>query len=390
MQTFKSFQNDIIKNSYSILFVMRKSKRDPEKGTIYARLTFNKNVITLCSMGMAVYYKDFNSKKQETNDQFLNDKLTTFKSDVYRLIDTVPSPTIHKIRDIVNGKATLNPTMLELLKLYFENNSERYQPLTVKDWKAKINRFEIYLTETRQTNLEARQFGIIAFQRFKTWLMKDGRNTETCANKYGLKFRKALRWATMQGHITSNPLIDCELPISTEFDLTHLSWEWVRKLRIFNFDGKLKKAVDMYVFSCCTGICYADMLNLKDEHLENDNELGLIITNRRQKVKSTYSTPLWGYALDIYEEFGSLENIPKISNSNVNDYIKLALLTIGYDKAEDITFHTGRKTFVNYCLNYKKLEPHIIASFTGHQRIDEIKAYAKIYKRTAIESFYNN
>ena len=72
MRTFRTFQDEIVRNSYHILYVLRKSKKDPRKGIIYARLTFNKQVITLCSLGIEVDYSDFNSKAQETDDGFIN------------------------------------------------------------------------------------------------------------------------------------------------------------------------------------------------------------------------------------------------------------------------------------------------------------------------------
>lgn len=389
MRVFRAFQDEIVRDSYHILYVLRKSKKDPNRGTIYARLTFNKQVITLCSLGIEVNYLDFNSKKQETQDDFINNKLALFRADIFRLIEITPNPTALKIRDIVMGRSTPNPTITSILKMYMGSNSEEYAPGTEKDWKVKINKLEIYLKATKQEYMEARQFGIVAFNRFKTWLINEQDNTENSANRYGMKFRKALRWAVQQGHIKENPLRDCDLKVSYDFNLTHLDWSIVERLRRYPFEGKLKKAVDMYVFSCATGICYADMLNLSDKNIENNSKFGLIITNKRQKVNSVYSTPLWGFAKEIYEEHGGLDNIPKISNQRANDYIKIALHKIGYSEAENITFHSGRKTFVNYCLNNKLIEPHIIATFTGHQNVDEIKAYGKVKRDTAISVFYN-
>ncbi|MET3129577.1 integrase [Arcicella rosea] len=145
----------------------------------------------------------------------------------------------------------------------------------------------------------------------------------------------------------------------------------------------------MYIFSCCTGIRYADMIALKDDCIEKDSEFGLVITNKRQKVSSIYSTPLWGFALEIYQEFGnSLEKIPILSNPKVNDYIKIALEKINYHNAQQITFHTGRKTFVNHCLNDRLIEPHIVMEFTGHQDIREVKRYGKVKMKTALRKFY--
>lgn len=390
MYSYRIFQETtMFRNTYSILYFVRKSKKDKSLGTIYARLTFNKQVVTLCSMNIQVPCKDFNTKRQTLKDQTLNSKLSQFKSDVIKLIELTPDPDAYKIRDIISGKSKMYYSIIDIIEMYVTEHRIKLADNTIRDLAAKGRKLKVWLSLERkdEQKQQARFFDNKTFLAFKSWLIHTQNNTENSANKYGIKIRRCLDWAVEMGYLNSNPLT-CKMPMKHDKDLTHLKWEWVEKLRAYKFDGKLKKAVDMYVFSCCTGICHADMLNLRSEHLDNDSRLGLTITNKRQKVKSIYCTPLWGFAREIYEEFGSLEAIPKISNQKVNDYIKLALIKIDYPQAAEITFHTARKSFVNYCLNDRRIEPHIIMTFTGHKDIDEIQAYGEVNKNTAISTFY--
>lgn len=387
MLKYERFNYEMERNAYTILYYFRKSQRDPDKGTIYARLTLNNTKIELCCTGIFVSQTDFDTKKQRVKNQDQNARLIQLTNDIIYFIEHIPEPTALKIRELVNGKSSLNPPILKLLEMYMTEATSDYEHGTRQDWNCKIANLEAWLNETKNTRLEARRFNIQAFSQFKSWLIKTKAVGNNHANKHGLKFRKALRWAVQQGHINENPLRDAELIINQETNLTHLTWDWVKKLREHPYEGKLKKAVDMYVFSCCTGICFADMENMKALHLENDKELGLVITNRRQKVKSIYSTPVRRFAKEIYEEFGGIELIPMISNQKVNDYIKVALLKINYPDAEIITFHTGRKTFVNHCLNDLNIPPHIVCQYTGHSSVEALKAYAKINKHTAINIF---
>lgn len=375
------------RNVYKILYYFRKSQRDPDKGTIYARLTLNGSKIELCCTGIFLNREEFDTKRQRVKNQDHNARLIQITSDVIYFIEHTPDPTVHKIRDLINGKSDLNPSILKLLEMYLSEATGDYAKGTLQDWKCKVANLTAWLHETKNPKLEARRFNIQAFSQFKTWLLKTKSCGNNHANKHGLKFRKALRWAVQQGHISENPLRDCEMIIHQETDLTHLEWKWVKKLRKHPFESKFKKAVDMYIFSCCTGICHADMMNLKTIHLEDDKELGLVITNKRQKIKSIYSTPLCGFAKEIYEEFGSLEAIPKITDQKVNEYIKIALHKIDYEDAESITFHTGRKTFINYCLNDLEIDPYIVIQYTGHSSIEALKPYAKVKKKTSINIF---
>lgn len=375
------------RHSYTILYYFRKSQRDPEKGTIYARLTLNGVKIELCNTGVFVSQTDFDTKRQRVKNQDQNAKLIELTSDIIHFIEHTPDPTAPKIRDLINGKASLNPPILKLLEMYMAEATDDYERGTTQNWKCKIANLEAWLTETKNQKLEARRFNIQAFSQFKSWLIKTKSCGNNHANKHGMIFRHALKWAVQQGHIAENPLRDVDLPVHQETDLTHLTWEWVVKLRNHTFETRYKKAVDMYIFSCCTGICYADMINLNATHLEDNPELGLVITNKRQKVKSIYSTPLQRFAREIYDEFGSLEAIPKISNQKANDYIKIALHKIDYPDADMITFHTGRKTFINHCLNDLGVPTDDICGYTGHSNVQQIHAYAKIKKTRSIRIF---
>ena len=387
MISYQRFNYEMNRNVYTILYYFRKSQRDPEKGTIYARLTLNGTKIELCCTGVYVLKSEFDTKKQKVKGQEQNAKLIKLTNEIIHFIEHTPDPTASKIKDMVNGKSSLNPTMLKLLEMYMSEATGDYERGTIQDWKCKIANLEEWLIETKNIELESRRFNIQSFSQFKSWLIKTKEVGKNHANKHGLKFRKALSWAVQLGHITENPLRDCELEIAQVANLEHLTWEWVRKLRRCTFDGPLKKAVDLYIFSCCTGICYADMMNLKTLNVEDDKELGLVITNKRQKNKSQYSTPLVGFSKEIYEEFGSLEAIPKITNQKMNEYIKIALCRIGYDRAEFITTHTGRKTFINYCLNDLEIDPYIVIRFTGHSSVEALRAYAKVNKKTSINTF---
>jgi len=383
--------------------------------------------VELCCTGVYVTQTDFDTKRQRVKNQDQNAKLIKLTNDTIHFIEHTPNPTAQKIRDLVNGKSNLNPPILKLLEMYMSEATGNYEPATILDWQGKIANLELWLIETKNLKIEARRFNIQAFSQFKAWVIKKKSCGNNHAEKHGYKFRKALRWAVQQGHIAENPLRECELRISQVTNLTHLTWEWVKKLRLYNFDSKLnrvsklhkrtpnnskkartlkirlverssklkkyvfqkkiKQTVDMYLFSCCTGICYADIINLNATHLEDDPELGLVITNKRQKVTSIYSTPLSRFAKEIYDECGSLEAIPKISNQDVNECIKIALNKIDYPDADIITFHTGRKTFINHCLNDLGIPPHIICGYTGHTDVKQINIYAKIKKTTSIRIF---
>ena len=93
MLKFKRFDYEMVIDKYSILFYIRKSKKDPSMGTLYTRLTLNGSMIELCCTGIKSTYADFDTKKQKLKDQEQNKILTQLTSDIIYFIENTPNPT---------------------------------------------------------------------------------------------------------------------------------------------------------------------------------------------------------------------------------------------------------------------------------------------------------
>ena len=122
---YQRLNYEMLRNSYSILFYIRKSKRDPSQGTIYVRLTLNRKTNELCCTGVQCAIKDFDTKKQRVKNQDLNARLVTLKSDIIYFIEHTSDPTVLKIKNLLTGKETVNPTLLKILNDYIENNKHK-------------------------------------------------------------------------------------------------------------------------------------------------------------------------------------------------------------------------------------------------------------------------
>lgn len=377
----------MLRDSYSILFVMRKSKRDPDKGTIYARLTYNKVIVTLCSMNIQVNYNEFNTQKQTIKDHTLNNKLVNFKSDVTKLIESTPNANAYKIRDLVNGKATNDYTIVSIMRKCLNESPDIQSDNTKKDWGSKILKLENYLISKKISEINVLSFDNVQFERYKEFLQSEGMAVSSIF-KHKDKIKRAVSWSVKNGHIPFNPIRDYSLGLRRRKEQKKaLRWETVEMLSNYEFEGKIKKAVDLFLFSCHTGICYIDLIKMKDSFVET-NQNTLVITGFRQKTNAMYCTPIWGFAEKIYNEYKSLEAIPKLSDQKLNDYIKLAFEKINYPSANKITFHQARHTFATYCKVVKGLDNQTIMTYTGHQSEKDLMHYVYIDNDTAIKAFY--
>ena len=67
-------------------------------------------------------------------------------------------------------------------------------------------------------------------------------------------------------------------------------------------------------------------------------------------------------------------------------YRKLQVYRSAFTQNVSLT-PTGRKTFINHCLNDLGVPPDDICRYTGHSNVQQIHAYAKIKKTRSIRIF---
>lgn len=165
---------------------------------------------------------------------------------------------------------------------------------------------------------------------------------------------------------------------------------------LFNKDlsenQRLAQTRDVFCFACSTGLRYSDLLQLKREHIKN-NEIKLTVT----KTKEQLTIPLTSYSKAILAKYeGMLKPLPVISNQNLNYAVKELCKLAGIDeqieivrfrgaerdakiylKHELIGVHTGRKTFATLSLE-KGMSAEEVMSITGHRDYRSFSRYVKV------------
>lgn len=398
MNALQRFANPTLESPYySLRFFLRKSKADPSKGTVYIRMTYEGTILDLGSTGVTAYYNNFDySIPHDIDDvkrEIKSKSLVSMIVEIKKKIEQLHPTTAHHIRDVISGKQKIDYTLIELMRKCMNESPDIKAAETLKSWRSKIARFEEYLRKIKNPNIKPASFGCVNLTNYIEYLKTEGLSHSTIP-KHRDKITKTMAWATVTGILKENPLRDFKLyGIKTnKKSKKALTWSTIQRLREFHFEGIEKRAVDMFVFSACTGICYTDLKNLKDElHLGRDKYERLVISNNRQKtVVAEFCTPLQGYALDIYKEYGALEKIVSIDNSTVNKLIKYCFERIGLSQAlsKKITFHSARHTFITYCKNEKQMIDESIMRLSGHENKKSIQDYIFIDNNSAIDSFY--
>lgn len=159
-------------------------------------------------------------------------------------------------------------------------------------------------------------------------------------------------------------------------------------IRLENTECKnplLKKA---FLFSCKTGMAYADIKNLKWKNIEKDINNKYYIAFHRKKTNELQYLPIIDEAVDILGEFGNPDDYI-FDKLNYNSWM-LTILNKWVIKAKidkDITFHNGRHTFATMMIHRGVSIVHL-SKLLNHKDIKTTMIYVKVLNidlRNAVE-----
>ena len=137
---------------------------------------------------------------------------------------------------------------------------------------------------------------------------------------------------------------------------------------------------DLFLFSCFTGICYADMKSLVWKQFEQDAHGDWWVTGNRCKTDTQYVVKLLPAALSILERYreGGAERVfafmPHLNT--VDRSLKRIAVLCGIEKK--LTFHVRRHTYATTICLMNGVSLETLSKMLGHKRITTTQTYAKV------------
>lgn len=256
---------------------------------------------------------------------------------------------------------------------YINRDTFLYKRLDIRKMtKDDILKFKEYLKNENQILYEGRG---LKYAR--------GKNT---VNDIMKKLRTFFRWAVQNKLIKSSPFDFINMEenkYGTPYYLNIEELNNVRRLDLSN-DLYLESQRDIFVFQCCTGCRYGDLLtltpaNIINGYLEYIASKTINITARTIKVPLNTSA---ASTVEKYFEAGNISLFPTVSLQRYNRAIRKILsisqitrtVTIldsktGRERKVPLniiaTSHIARRTFIGNIYN-KVQDPNLICSMTGH------------------------
>ena len=203
------------------------------------------------------------------------------------------------------------------------------------------------------------------------------------AAKYIKHLKKIVNNCIANSWLPHNPFINFKSTAKAK-ERTYLTQVELDAIANKRFDmDRLRQVRDIFVFSCYTGLSYADVKKLKRSEIATGLDGEQWIFTSRQKTDTSSRIPLLPIVLKIISDYqddpqGDCNGLvlPVLSNQKMNAYLKEIADVCGI--AKYLTFHLARHTFATTVTLSNNVPIETVSKMLGHTNIKTTQHYAKI------------
>ncbi|MCM4153621.1 site-specific integrase [Arenibacter sp. N53] len=386
-----------MQTTFSVLFYPRRNDIDTYgNAPIYLRITINGQRSEI-SIKRKVLISKWNSEAGKirgttTDVRELNRYMDAIRSRIYsiqgQLTDKQEIITAEKIKNIYQGKVIRQKMLLEIF-LAHNNKIEKlvgkeFAPGTIERYKTAKKHVSDYIKkEYNLTDIPVKDVDNRFITGLEYYLKTERKCAHNTAIKYVTNFKKIIRIAFANDWITKDPFVNWKgkLKIVEREFLTEAEIQTMIEKELHTY--RLDQVKDIFLFSCFTGLAYADVKKLS----KNDIILGIDgekwIKIKRSKTDTRSSIPLLPTAMSILEKYNSHPDVsnkdrllPVLTNQKMNAYIKEIADLCGISK--NLTFHLARHTFATTITLSNGVPIETVSKMLGHKSLRTTQHYAKI------------
>ncbi len=331
-----------------------------------------------------------NGTKESTRE--LNAYLEALTQQVYQakrhLIEAAKDVTSDAIKRNMTGADEEKRTIIEL----FDRHNQQLKALegtefasnTVKRYGTTLEHTKSFLKWKYNTeDLDIKKLDHETISEFDFWLKSIQKCNHNSTMKYLSNFKKIVLIAVKNNWLPSDPFANFKFtkkPVQ-RLALTENELNTIVKKNFKN--ERLQIVRDIFIFSCYTGLSYADVKKLRADELNIGIDKSLWIFTNRQKTGASTRMPLMPEALAIVEKYKKHPKcmvsgllLPILSNQKMNSYLKEIGDTCDIDKP--LTFHIARHTFATTITLSHGVPIETVSKILGHSSIKQTQHYAKL------------
>ena len=296
--------------------------------------------------------------------------------------------TAEKVKNAFLGLEYRCQTLLKVYAQYNEDYEKLYKA-GMRSW-GSLRRYRCvyrHLQEFLQSRYHVNDISLkeltpAFITDFEAFLRTDKHLCENSLSVYMLPLRTMVFRAIDNGWLTRDPFHDYKVP-KVETTRGFLTKEEIHLLMNTELKRKTMQLIrDLYLFCCFTGLSFADLKNLKEEHIQTffDDSEWILIDRQKTGVRSTIK--LLDYPKSIMEKYRGLcadgRIFPVPCYSDCRGILLRVAKRCGITK--HLTWHMSRHTMATEICLTNGVPIETVSSILGHKNIKTTQIYAKITK----------
>jgi site-specific recombinase XerD len=322
----------------------------------------------------------------------LNAYLDTLQARVYeaqrQLIADQQPITVKNLRLRFEGKRAASKMFIEV----FRNHNEKIKQLVDTEFSpGTIERYETALSHTvsflrwkfKKDDIDIQELNYEFVSELEFWLKSIRKCSHNTSIKYISNIKKIVNLCLKNGWLQRDPFLGYKMS-KREVVREVLSQDEINRIAAKAFPtNRLGIIRDIFLFSCYTGLAYADVKKLRRHEIVTGVDGEKWISTQRKKTDTSSKIPLLKPALAILQKYereplciskGVL--LPMPSNQKMNAYLKEIADLCGITKK--MTFHTARHTFATTITLTNGVPIETVGKMLGHRNLKTTQHYAKI------------
>jgi site-specific recombinase XerD len=394
----------MLPKSFHLLFFLKPSKcKTNSTPTIYLRITIEGARVELSTQRSCEPSKwnphagRVHGTREEVRS--LNAYLDTLQAKVYNahraLLASGEPITGQTLKQQIKGVASQPRMILEV----FRDHNEKVTQLVGRDFSAAtLERYKTSLEHTRHfiewkyqlQDLDINKLDYSFIADYAHWLKTIRHCNHNSTMKYLGNFKKIVLLCFKNGWLSRDPFAGFKLT-RREVERPFLSEEELQAMasKVFPTE-RLNYVRDIFLFSCFTGLAYADVKKLKRSEITKGIDGEEWIFTCRQKTRTASRIPLLPSCVSILNKYADHPQcarqgqlLPLLSNQKMNAYLKEIAEVCGIQKK--LTFHVARHTFATTVTLNNGVPIETVSKMLGHTNLRMTQHYAKLLDKKVSE-----
>ncbi len=388
-------------STLKILIFTRDITHNPEKLTIYARITVDKKRAEISLKRYTTAYEWDDNKGRITGNSKRANLLNSYLDEVYlqileahkQLLSEGKVITAQAIKARFLGQDDDKYTLKELIDYHNTTQASILKPGTMKNYYSTERYLNKFLRDKKHTtDIFLKQLDYRFIVDFELYLRnyRPLKPRKTCSNNGTMKhlerLMKMVNLAVKLEWLPKDPFKNYKLSFQKN-ERCYLTERELKLVEDTSFTGKgYEKVKDVFLFSCYTGLSYIDVKELRNDQVVLGIDGHQWIYTKRMKTDEEVKIPLLLKAKKIIEKYRNNKELkitekllPVFSNQKINSYLKVIIKTCGIYK--NATFHTARHTFATTVTLSNGVPIETVSKLLGHTKLSTTQIYARVLQK---------